>query len=48
MSFTEKGDKEFGSRDRDALGVLLDEEFEFVRHQSGKEISKEDMLNLWT
>ena len=36
MSFTEKWDKAFGSRDRDALAELLDDDFVFVRHQSGK------------
>ena len=48
MSFTEKWDKAFDARDRDALAALLDDEFVFVRHQSGEEIPKEDMLNMWT
>ena len=48
MSFTEKWEKAFESRDQDALSALLDDEFVFVRHQSGTEISKEDMLNMWT
>ena len=48
MSFTEKWDRAFESRDRDALSELLDDEFVFVRHQSGTEISKEEMLNMWT
>jgi hypothetical protein len=48
MSFVEKWDKAFDARDRDALAALLDDEFVFVRHQSGKEIPKEDMLNMWT
>ena len=48
MSFTEKWDKAFDSKDRDALAELLDDDFVFVRHQSGKEISKEEMLNMWT
>jgi aryl-phospho-beta-D-glucosidase BglC (GH1 family) len=48
MSFTEKWDQAFDSKDRDALSELLDDEFVFVRHQSGKEISKEDMINMWT
>ena len=48
MSFTEKWEKAFDSRDQDALSALLDDEFVFVRHQSGTEISKEDMLNMWT
>jgi hypothetical protein len=36
MSFTEKWDKAFDAKDRDALAALLDDEFVFVRHQSGK------------
>ena len=48
MSFTEKWDKGFDARGRDALAALLDDEFVFVRDQSGKEIPKEDMLNIWT
>jgi hypothetical protein len=48
MSFTEKWDRAFESRDRDALSELLDDDFVFVRHQSGKEMSKEEMLSMWT
>ena len=48
MSYTEKWDRAFESRDRDALSELLDDEFVFVRHQSGTEMSKEEMLNMWT
>ena len=48
MSFTEKWDKAFDSKDRDALSELLDDEFVFVRPQSGKEISEEDMFNMCT
>ena len=48
MSFTEKWDKAFESRDRNTLSELLDDDFVFVRHQSGKEMTKEDILNLWT
>ena len=33
MSFMEKWDKAFESRDRDALSELLDDDFVFVRHQ---------------
>jgi hypothetical protein len=36
MSFTEKWDKAFDSRDRDALSEVSDDEFVFVRHKSGK------------
>ena len=43
MSFMEKWDKAFESRDRDALSELLDDDFVFVRHQSGSEMTKEEM-----
>ena len=33
--FFRKWEKEFDSRDRDAVGALFDEEFVFVRYQSG-------------
>ena len=46
MSFMEKWDKAFESRDRDALSELLDDDFVFVRHQSGSEMTKEEMLNM--
>ena len=39
MSFMKKWDKAFESRDRDALSELLDDDFVFVRHQSGSEMS---------
>ena len=48
MSFMEKWDKAFESRDRDALSELLDDDFVFVRHQSGSEMTKEEMLNMLT
>ena len=48
MSFTEKWDKAFESRDRDALSELLDDDFGFVGHQSGSEMTKDEMLNMWT
>ena len=47
MSFTEKWDKAFEARDRDTLSELLDDEFVFVRHQYGKDMSREEMLNIW-
>ena len=48
MSFTEKWDTAFESKDRDGLSELLDDEFIFVRHKSGNIVSKEDMINMWT
>lgn len=38
----------FNARDRDALTALIDDEFMYVRHQSGNDISKEEMVNIWS
>jgi hypothetical protein len=46
--FYGKWDKAFDARDRYTLAALLDDEYVLVRHQSGKKIPKEDMLNMWT
>ena len=40
MSYTEKWDRAFETRDRDTLSELLDDEFVFVRHQTCTEMSK--------
>ena len=48
MKFSEKWLKAYESRDRDAFEDLLDDDFAYVRHQSGKEITKEEMLNIWS
>ncbi len=48
MKFSEKWGKAYKSRDRDEIRALIHDKFVFIRHQSGKEISKEDMLNFWT
>ena len=48
MKFSEKWLKAFESRDRDALGELIDDDFAYIRHQSGKNINKEEILNIWS
>ena len=48
MKFGEKWLEAYESRDRDALGNLIDDDFEYIRHQSGKNITKEEMLNIWS
>lgn len=48
MKFGERWLKAYESRDRDALGNLIDDDFVYIRHQSGKEITKEEMLNIWS
>ena len=48
MKFSKKWEKALESRDRDALGALINDKFAFIRHQSDKEISKEEILNFWT
>ena len=46
MSYTEKWNNTFESRNKDSLSEQLDDEFVFVRHQSCKEVSSEEMLNI--
>ena len=48
MSFAEKWLNAFNTRDRDALADLIDDDFVFVRHLSGKHIEKEEMVNIWS
>ena len=47
MRFSEKWKKAFDQRDGDALGKIIDDEFAYVRHQSGKEITKDEMVKIW-
>ncbi len=48
MKFSEKWQRAYESRDRDALKELLDDDFAYVRHQSGNEINKEEMSSIWS
>ncbi len=48
MKFFEKWQNAFENRDRDALSDLIDDDFVFVRHQSGSDITKEEMVNIWS
>ena len=41
MKFGEKWLEAYESRDRDLLEDLIDDDFVYVRHQSGKNITKE-------
>ena len=48
MKSSEKWLKAYESRDRDALGNLIDDDFAYIRHQSGSDIDKEEMVNIWS
>ena len=48
MKFSEKWKRAFDSRDRAAFEDLIDDEFAYLRHQSGTEINKEKITNIWT
>ena len=48
MKFSEKWKVAFDLRDRDALSELIDEEFAFVRHQTGTSIAKPEMVDIWS
>lgn len=38
----------FEARDRDAFEELIGGDFAFVRHQQGKALNKEEMVNIWS
>lgn len=48
MKFSDKWQKAFDSRDRDAFEDIIDDDFAFVRHLSGTELSKNDIMDIWT
>ena len=48
MAFIENWLEAFNNRDRVALTELIDDEFVYVRHQSGNDITKEEMVNIWS
>ena len=48
MSFVENWLNAFNARDKDALTELIDDDFVFVRHQSGSNIEKDEMVNIWS
>lgn len=48
MTFSEKWLRAFNARDREALAALIDDEFVFVRHLSGKDIRKDEMVEIWS
>lgn len=48
MAFSQRWLEAFESRDREALEAMIDDDFVFVRHQSGGEIRKDEMVNLWS
>ena len=46
MSFHEKMRKVSDEKNVQALDQLLDDDFFFIRHQSGKEINKQEMIDI--
>ena len=48
MAFAENWLRAFNARDRDQLVELIDDDFVFVRHQSGKDILKDEMADIWS
>ena len=48
MMFSERWLKAFEARDKEALAGMIDDDFEFVRHQSGKSLRKDDMVDIWS
>ena len=48
MSFAANWLEAYNSRNRDALEALIDDDFVYVRHQSGNDIAKNEMVNIWS
>lgn len=48
MTFSERWKSAFERRDRAALADLIDDGFVFVRHQSGSDIGKDEMVRIWS
>jgi ketosteroid isomerase-like protein len=48
MTFSKNWLKAFNTRDREALTALIDDDFVFVRHLSGKDILKDQMVDIWS
>ncbi|MDJ0992346.1 MAG: nuclear transport factor 2 family protein [Dinoroseobacter sp.] len=47
MTFSERWKSAFDARDRDAFDELIDDAFLYVRHQSGKDITKDRIIDIW-
>ena len=48
MKFSKKWKQAFDQRDRAALEDMIAEDFRYVRHQSGNDLSKEEIVNIWS
>lgn len=48
MGFAADWKRAFDHRDREALDLLIDDDFVYVRHQSGKDITKDEIVKIWS
>lgn len=48
MSFLNDWKRAFDQWDRAALDRLIDDDFVYVRHQSGSTIAKDEMVKIWS
>lgn len=48
MAFSEQWKAAYEQRDRDALESLIAPDFVYVRHQSGSDITKDKMVDIWS
>ena len=48
MRFSERWQAAFDNRDADAFHEIIDDDFAFIRHQSGNALSKEAIIGIWT
>ncbi|WP_294229712.1 DUF4440 domain-containing protein [uncultured Shimia sp.] len=48
MTFSTAWKEAFENRDRQSLNALIDDDFRYVRHQSGKDLNKSDIVDIWS
>ncbi|SMP16008.1 nuclear transport factor 2 family protein [Shimia sagamensis] len=48
MTFSQAWKSAFENRDKQALNQLIGDEFRYIRHQSGKDLSKSDIVEIWS
>ncbi len=48
MTFSKTWKDAFENRDRQTLEAIIDDDFKYVRHLSGKDLTKDDIVDIWS
>lgn len=46
--FSQKWKAAFDQRDKNALAAMIDDDFVYLRHQTGADMDKEQVVNAWS